>query len=167
MDRTTADLPVIIDLASEYRYRKPSVFGQSAMLVISQSGESLDTLMALRHGKELGLNTNAIVNVEGSTIDREVDYSLYTRVGAEIGVASTKSFTSQLVILFLIAVALGKKFNNITTDQIQKICLNILALPSAIAQMLNMENEIKLVAQNIKNAKSIIFLGEDFYILLH
>ena len=154
-----ADLPVIIDLASEYRYRKPSVFGQSAMLVISQSGESLDTLMALRHGKELGLNTNAIVNVEGSTIDREVDYSLYTRVGAEIGVASTKSFTSQLVILFLIAVALGKKFNNVTTDQIQKICLNIQALPSAIAQMLNMENEIKLVAQNIKNAKSIIFLG--------
>ena len=154
-----ADLPVIIDLASEYRYRKPSVFGQSAMLVISQSGESLDTLMALRHGKELGLNTNAIVNVEGSTIDREADYSLYTRVGAEIGVASTKSFTSQLVILFLIAVALGKKFNNITTDQIQKICFNILALPNAIAQMLNMENEIKLVAQNIKNAKSIIFLG--------
>ena len=154
-----ADLPVMIDLASEYRYRKPSVFGQSAMLVISQSGESLDTLMALRHGKELGLNTIAIVNVEGSTIDREVDYSLYTRVGAEIGVASTKSFTSQLVILFLIAVALGKKFNKITTDQIQKICFNILALPNAVAQMLNMANEIKLVAQNIKNAKSIIFLG--------
>ena len=64
------------------------------MLVISQSGESLDTLMALRHGKELGLNTNAIVNV-GGTIDREADYSLYTRVGTEIGVASTKSFTSQ------------------------------------------------------------------------
>ena len=154
-----ADLPVMIDLASEYRYRKPSVFGQSAMLLISQSGESLDTLMALRHGKELGLNTIAIVNVEGSTIDREVDYSLYTRVGAEIGVASTKSFTSQLVILFLIAVALGKKFNKITTDQIQKICFNILALPNAVAQMLNMANEIKLVAQNIKNAKSIIFLG--------
>ena len=154
-----ADLPVMIDVASEYRYRRPSVFGQSAMLVISQSGESLDTLMALRHGKELGLNTIAIVNVEGSTIDREVDYSLYTRVGAEIGVASTKSFTSQLVILFLIAVALGKKFNKITTDQIQKICFNILALPNAVAQMLNMANEIKLVAQNIKNAKSIIFLG--------
>ena len=154
-----AGLPVIIDLASEYRYRKPSVFGQSAMLVISQSGESLDTLMALRHGKELGLNTNAIVNVEGSTIDREADYSLYTRVGTEIGVASTKSFTSQLLILFLIATALGKKFNNITTDQIQNICFNILSLPNAIAKMLNMENEIKLAAQNIKNAKSIIFLG--------
>ena len=154
-----ADLPVIIDLASEYRYRKPSVFGQSAMLVISQSGESLDTLMALRHGKELGLNTNAIVNVEGSTIDREVDYSLYTRAGAEIGVASTKSFTSQLVVLFIIAVALGKKFKNLKVEQVQKIFAYIHSLPSAIAQVLNMENEIKSVAQNIKNAKSIIFLG--------
>ena len=115
-----ADIPVIVDLASEYRYRKPSIFGQSSMLVISQSGESLDTLMALRYGKELGLKTNAIVNVEGSTIDREVDNSLYTRVGPEIGVASTKSFTSQLVILFLIAVGLGKKFNNLKTLQIEK-----------------------------------------------
>ena len=154
-----ADLPVIIDLASEYRYRKPSVFGQSAMLVISQSGESLDTLMALRHGKKLGLSTNAIVNVEDSTIDREVDYSLYTRVGAEIGVASTKSFTSQLIILFIMAVALGKKFNNLKTNHIQNICSYIHALPGAIAQMLNMENEIKFISQNIKNAKSIIFLG--------
>ena len=154
-----ADLPVIIDLASEYRYRKPSVFGQSAMMVISQSGESLDTLMALRHGKELGLNTNAIINVEGSTIDREVDYSLFTKVGAEIGVASTKSFTSQLVILFIIAVALGKKFNNLKISQIKKILSYVHTLPSAIAQMLSMENEIKSIAQNIKNAKSIIFLG--------
>ena len=154
-----ADLPVMIDLASEYRYRKPSVFGQAAMLVISQSGESLDTLMALKHGKELGLKTNAIVNVEGSTIDREADFSLYTRAGVEIGVASTKSFTSQLVVLFIIAIALGKKFKNFKSSQIQKYINHIHALPSAIAQMLNMEKEIKSVAQNIKNAKSIIFLG--------
>ena len=154
-----ANLPVIVDLASEYRYRKPSVFGQSSILVISQSGESLDTLMALRHGKDLGLNTNAIVNVEGSTIDREVDYSLYTNVGAEIGVASTKSFTSQLVILFMIAIALGKKFNNLKLNEIKKICAYINMLPSAIAQMLEIEDKIKHIAQNIKNSKSIIFLG--------
>ena len=154
-----ADIPVIVDLASEYRYRKPSIFGQSSMLVISQSGESLDTLMALRYGKELGLKTNAIVNVEGSTIDREVDYSLYTRVGSEIGVASTKSFTSQLVILFLVAVALGKKFNNLKTPQIEKKCQFMNLLPSAIANMLETENQIKLIAKNIKNAKSVIFLG--------
>ena len=154
-----ADLPVIVDLASEYRYRKPSIYGQSSMLVISQSGESLDTLMALRQGKDLGLKTNAIVNVEGSTIDREVDYSLYTRVGAEIGVASTKSFTSQLIILFMIAIALGKKFNNLKPNEIKKICNYINMLPSSIAQMLSIEDKIKLIAQNIKNAKSIIFLG--------
>ena len=154
-----ADIPVIVDLASEYRYRKPSIFGQSSMLVISQSGESLDTLMALRYGKELGLKTNAIVNVEGSTIDREVDYSLYTRVGPEIGVASTKSFTSQLVILFLIAVGLGKKFNNLRTPQIEKKCQFMNLLPNAIANMLETENQIKLIAKNIKNSKSVIFLG--------
>ncbi len=154
-----ADIPVIVDLASEYRYRKPSIFGQSSMLVISQSGESLDTLMALRYAKELGLKTNAIVNVEGSTIDREVDYSLYTRVGSEIGVASTKSFTSQLVILFLIAVSLGKKFNNLKTPQIEKKCQFMNLLPNAIANMLETENQIKLIAKNIKNAKSVIFLG--------
>ncbi len=154
-----ANLPVIVDLASEYRYRKPSVFGQSSMLVISQSGESLDTLMALRHGKELGLNTNTIVNVEGSTIDREADYSLYTRAGSEIGVASTKSFTSQLAVLFIIAVALGKKFNNLKLSQMTKICKLINMIPSALAQMLKIEGEIKKIAQNIKNSKSIIFLG--------
>ena len=154
-----ADIPVFVDLASEYRYRKPSIFGQSSMLVISQSGESLDTLMALRYGKELGLKTNAIVNVEGSTIDREVDYSLYTRVGSEIGVASTKSFTSQLIILFLIAVGLGKKFNNLKAPQIEKKCKFMNLLPSAIANMLETENQIKLIAKNIKNAKSVIFLG--------
>ena len=99
-----ADIPVLVDLASEYRYRKPSVFGQTSILVISQSGESLDTLMALRYGKELGLTATAIVNVIGSTIDREADYSLHTKAGPEIGVASTKSFTSQLIVLFLIAV---------------------------------------------------------------
>ncbi len=154
-----ADIPVIVDLASEYRYRKPSIFGQSSMLAISQSGESLDTLLALRYGKELGLKTNAIVNVEGSTIDREVDYSLYTRAGPEIGVASTKSFTSQLVILFLIAVGLGKKFNNLKTLQIEKKCQYMNLLPSAIAKMLEIESEIIKIAKNIKNSKSVIFLG--------
>ena len=154
-----ADIPVIVDLASEYRYRKPSIFGQSSMLVISQSGESLDTLMALRYGKKLGLKTNAIVNVEGSTIDREVDYSLHTSVGPEIGVASTKSFTSQLVILFLIAVGLGKKFNNLKTPQIEKKCQFMNLLPNAIVNMLETENQIKLIAKNIKNSKSVIFLG--------
>ena len=157
-----SDIPVIIDLASEYRYRKPSIFGQSSMLVISQSGESLDTLMALRYAKELGLNTNAIVNVEGSTIDREVDYSLHTRVGPEIGVASTKSFTSQLVVLFLIAIALGKRFNNLTLEKLENYVSYINMLPRAVAKMLELENQIIIIAQKIKNSNSVIFLGRGY-----
>ena len=154
-----ADIPVNIDLASEYRYRSPSIFGQSSMIVISQSGESLDTLMALRHGKKLGLKTNAIVNVEGSTIDREADYSLYTRVGPEVGVASTKSFTSQLAVLFLIALSLAKKFNKLNSNELKQKSLYLNMLPRAIAKMLELEEKIKLIAQRIKNSKSIIFLG--------
>jgi glucosamine--fructose-6-phosphate aminotransferase (isomerizing) len=157
-----ADVPVIVDLASEYRYRKPSIFGQSSMLVISQSGESLDTLMALRYAKKLGLKTNAIVNVEGSTIDREVDYSLHTRVGPEVGVASTKSFTSQLVILFLIAITLGKKFNNLKLPKIESYVSFLNKLPRAISRMLELESQIITVAQAIKNSNSVIFLGRGY-----
>src|SRR6056300_1353237 len=154
-----ANIPVIIDLASEFRYRNPSIYGQNSILVISQSGESLDTLMALRHGKTLGLKTNAIVNVEGSTIDREADYSLYNRVGPEVGVASTKSFTSQLSVLFMIALALGKKFNELNLQEINEKTQYLNMLPTAIARMLEIEEEIKLIANKIKNAKNMIFLG--------
>jgi len=113
----------------------------------------------MRHGKSLGLSTNAIVNVEGSTIDREADYSLYTRVGPEVGVASTKSFTSQLGVLFLLALALGEKFNKLNPNIIKQKAQYLNMLPSAIAKMLEIEEEIKLIAHKIKNAKSIIFLG--------
>ncbi len=157
-----ANIPVTVDLASEYRYRKPCIFGQKSILVISQSGESLDTLMALRYAKELGLRTSAVINVEGSTIDREVDYSLHTRVGPEIGVASTKSFTSQLVVLYLIAITLGKRFNDIKQDVIEKHLKFINMLPRAIAKMLELENKIISIAQIIKNSNSVIFLGRGF-----
>ena len=157
-----ADIPVIVDLASEYRYRKPSVYGQSSMIVISQSGESLDTLMALRYAKELGLTTNAIVNVIGSTIDREADYSLHTNVGPEIGVASTKTFTSQLIVLFLIAISLGRRFKNLDPNKVIEYTKYLNMLPLGIAKMLQLENEIISLAQNIKNSKSVIFLGRGY-----
>jgi glucosamine--fructose-6-phosphate aminotransferase (isomerizing) len=157
-----ADIPVIVDLASEYRYRKPSVYGQSSMIVISQSGESLDTLMALRYAKELGLTTNAIVNVIGSTIDREADYSLHTNVGPEIGVASTKTFTSQLIVLFLIAISLGRRFKNLDPNKVIEYTKYLNMLPLGIAKMLRLENEIISLAQNIKSSKSVIFLGRGY-----
>ena len=157
-----ADIPVIVDLASEYRYRKPSVYGQSSMIVISQSGESLDTLMALRYAKELGLTTNAIVNVIGSTIDREADYSLHTNVGSEIGGASTKTFTSQLIVLFLIAISLGRRFKNLDPNKVIEYTKYLNMLPLGIAKMLQLENEIISLAQNIKSSKSVIFLGRGY-----
>ena len=157
-----ADIPVIVDLASEYRYRKPSVYGQSSIIVISQSGESLDTLMALRYAKDLGLTTNAIVNVIGSTIDREADYSLHTNVGPEIGVASTKSFTSQLIVLFLIAISLGRKFENLDPNKVTQYTQYLNMLPLGIAKMLQLEDKIISLAQNIKNSKSVIFLGRGY-----
>ena len=157
-----ADIPVIVDLASEYRYRKPSVYGQSSMIVISQSGESLDTLMALRYAKELGLTTNAIVNVIGSTIDREADYSLHTNVGPEIGVASTKTFTSQLIVLFLIAISLGRRFKNLDPNKVIEYTKYLNMLPLGIAKMLQLEDEIISLAQNIKSSKSVIFLGRGY-----
>jgi glucosamine--fructose-6-phosphate aminotransferase (isomerizing) len=157
-----ADIPVIVDLASEYRYRKPSVYGQSSMIVISQSGESLDTLMVLRYAKDLGLTTNAIVNVIGSTIDREADYSLHTNVGPEIGVASTKSFTSQLIVLFLIAISLGRKFKNLDLKKVTQYTEYLNMLPLGIAKMLQLEDKIISLAQNIKNSKSVIFLGRGY-----
>ena len=157
-----ADIPVIVDLASEFRYRKPSVYGQSSMIVISQSGESLDTLMALRYAKDLGLTTNAIVNVIGSTIDREADYSLHTNVGPEIGVASTKSFTSQLIVLFLIAISLGRKFKNLDPKKVTQYTEYLNMLPLGIAKMLQLEDKIISLAQNIKNSKSVIFLGRGY-----
>ena len=154
-----ANIPVSIDIASEYRYRTPSALGQNCIFVISQSGESLDTLMAMRYAKKLGLHTNAIVNVSGSTIDREADFSLNTNVGPEISVASTKSFTSQLIILFLIAISLGKKFNHIHYDQYVKY-LNM--LPLAISKMLKLESQIISLANKIKNETNVIFLGRGY-----
>ena len=120
------------------------------MLVISQSGESLDTLMALRYAKDLGLTTNAIVNVIGSTIDREADYSLHTNVGPEIGVASTKSFTSQLIVLFLIAISLGKKFKNLDPNKCIEYTDYLRMLPLGIAKMLKLEEEIMLLGSKYK-----------------
>jgi glucosamine--fructose-6-phosphate aminotransferase (isomerizing) len=122
----------------------------------------LDTLMALRYGKELGLTATAIVNVIGSTIDREADYSLYTKAGPEIGVASTKSFTSQLIVLFLIAISLGQKFNNINANKVNKIKEYLNMLPLALANMLKLEDQIIALSQQIKNSKSVIFLGRGY-----
>ena len=92
-------IPVNVEIASEFRYRKPFIDPKGLVFTISQSGESIDTLMAMRHAQKFGVKSVAIINSIGSTIDRESNFSLYTRAGAEIAVASTKAFTSQCIIL--------------------------------------------------------------------
>ncbi len=152
-------IPVNIDLASEYRYRNPVSTNFSTMIVISQSGESIDTLMAMREAKKLNLTTTAIVNVEQSTIDREADYSIYTNVGPEIGVASTKSFTSQLTVLFMLALKIAKEINTIKEDDYQKYVSSIKTLPSFLSRFLQLNDQVIDVANQIKHTKNIIFLG--------
>ncbi len=152
-------ISVNVDLASEYRYRSPVTSSFSSMLVISQSGESIDTLMAMREGKKSNLKTCAIVNVDQSTIDREADHTIYTRVGPEIGVASTKSFTSQLIVLLMLALKLAKKLNKINMKQYLKFVDDIKVLPSTLSKILKLNDKVIDVSQKIKNAKNVLFLG--------
>ncbi len=153
---------VSVELASEYRYRSPSNSGLSSMIVISQSGESIDTLMAMREAKKLKLKTTAIVNVEGSTIDREADYTLYTRVGPEIGVASTKSFTSQLTVLFLLALKLANENKSINFKEYHDLIKYIKYLPTALSKCLKINDQIIEIAQKIKNTSNTLFLGRGY-----
>ena len=159
-----ANISVSVELASEYRYRKPASAGFSSMIVISQSGESIDTLMAMREAKKLNLKTTAIVNVEGSTIDRESDYSIYTRVGPEIGVASTKSFTSQLTVLFLIAIKLASENKSINNREFETFLKFTKSLPNSLSKCLKINHQVIEIAQKIKNTSHTIFLGRgDLY----
>ena len=153
------NLNVSVEIASEYRYRNPSVDGFSTAIAITQSGESLDTLMALRHASENGLKTIAIVNVLESTIAREVDFILPTRAGPEIGVASTKSFTSQLIVLLSLAVSLGKIRGILKDKDLLEIKEKILSLPRTIGETLNLFEEIKVIANKVSQSNSCLFLG--------
>ena len=157
-----ARVSVEVDISSEFRYRETPLPKDGLTLFISQSGESIDTLMAMRQAKKLNLKTTAIVNVEGSTIDREADYSLYTRVGPEIGVASTKSFTSQLTVLFLIAIKLANENKTINHKEYQSFIKLTKSLPNSLSKCLKMNDEIIDIAQKIKNTSNTIFLGRGY-----
>ena len=151
-------IPVNVEIASEYRYREPFVDSKGLIISISQSGESIDTLMAMRYAKQFGVRSVSIVNNIGSTIDREADFSLYTRAGAEIAVASTKAFTAQLIVLLSIAIALAEK-NKLSISEIKQIKSNLFKIPGAVAKVLNLESKITEVANTITKCKSCLYLG--------
>ncbi|MCE2517245.1 MAG: glutamine--fructose-6-phosphate transaminase (isomerizing) [Alphaproteobacteria bacterium] len=154
-----ADLPVVTEIASEFRYRNPSVRHLDMAMGISQSGESLDTLMALRYAAEQGLKTLGLVNVAESTIARETDLQLLTRAGPEIGVASTKSFTAQLAVLLGLAAELGQKRGVLSADDAAKIHADLASLPRLMGAAMNSFDDIRPFISQLARAQSCLFLG--------
>lgn len=156
-----AGIPTEVDYASEFRYRHAILNPQTAVLAISQSGETADTLAALKEAKEKGCLTLGIVNVVGSSIARTTDAGIYNHIGPEVAVASTKAFTSQLTILALLAVKLGRQ-RNMPLAMGQKILKELELLPEKIRQILEQADLIKQVAEKYYQASNFAFLGRKY-----
>jgi glucosamine--fructose-6-phosphate aminotransferase (isomerizing) len=154
-------IPVEVDVASEYRYRNPIVRENDLIIVISQSGETADTLAALRIAKKHGARTLGIVNVLGSTITREGDATLYTHAGPEIGVASTKAFTSQLAAIYLLGLTFARYRNSASNELIKEISKELLALPQKIETILKTEDIIKKCATIYHKCEDFLYLGRN------
>lgn len=154
-----AKIPVEVEYASEFRYRDPIVDDGTIVIAISQSGETADTLAALREAKKKGAKIISIVNVKGSSIARESDSVIYTRAGPEIGVASTKAFTSQLVILYLITVYLGKIKGVLPEKQVRNRIRDLRKIPLQMQSVLEEKEYIKLHAKKFYEKKNALYLG--------
>jgi len=154
-----ARLPVEVDIASEFRYRNPILEKDHLVEVISQSGETADTLAAQREARGRGIKTIAICNVVGSMITREAQGVIYTHAGPEIGVASTKAFTAQIAALFLQALHLGLLRGTLTPDESKEHIKNLLHLPTQIEQALSKDAEIEEIAKDYFRAPDFLYLG--------
>ena len=153
------NIPVTVDIASEFRYKNPIIDKNTLCIFISQSGETADTIAALKLSKSKGATTLAISNVIGSSITREADYSIYTHAGPEIAVASTKAYTSQLILLDILAIYFAEVLESTPISELSKIKKEILNLPSKIEDTLNCASEIKNFANEIYQEKDVFFLG--------
>ncbi len=154
-----ARIPVEVDLASEFRYRNPILEEGAMVVVISQSGETADTLAALRESKARGFKILGIVNVVGSSIAREADNVMYTWAGPEIAVATTKAYSAQLVALYLLAMKLGKVRGKIDDRTFQELLGDLRCLPDQIELLLNNKNKIQRFANRYIGAKDVFFIG--------
>ena len=154
-----ADLPVITEIASEFRYRNPSLRNTGLAIGISQSGESLDTLMALRYASEHGVETMGIVNVPESTIARETDCQLLTRAGPEIGVASTKAFTAQLTVLLAMAAGIGHARGTMDDAGVARVRSALESLPRLVGEALGGFKTLAPMVSRLSRARSCLFLG--------
>ncbi len=154
-----ANISVDVELASEYRYREPSVDANTLVIPISQSGETMDTLMAMRYARSKGARVFAVCNTNGSTIPRESDAVLYTHAGPEIAVASTKAFLTQLIAMYLIALHLGRVRGSLTQAQHEEIIGHLAELPGKIEQVLETVEPLRALTREFKEASSMLFLG--------
>jgi glucosamine--fructose-6-phosphate aminotransferase (isomerizing) len=146
-------------MASEFRYRDPIIDRQTLVIAISQSGETMDTLMALRHAREQGARVLAICNTNGSTIPRESDAVLYTRAGLEIAVASTKAFLTQVVACYLVALYLGQVRGTQWGDEVSANVAALADLPGKVDQVLETMQPVRELAKELAAAPSVLFLG--------
>ena len=153
-----ARIPVEVEYASEFRYRNPVLEDGTLVLAISQSGETADTLAALREAKHRGISTMGIVNVVGSTIARETDYGIYLHAGPEIGVASTKAFTSQLVALALVTLNIGRR-RHLSVVQGGGIVRALKELPAQVEKVLELDAQIRGLAEAYADARNFLYLG--------
>ncbi len=156
-----ANLPVEVEYASEFRYRNPIIYKDDLVIAISQSGETADTLAAVKEAKQKGATVVGVVNVVGSTIARATDAGVYIHAGPEIGVASTKAFTSQITVLLLIALKLGR-MNQLSKQSAIQISKELQNIPNKINKILEQFEVIKEIATHFVNTKNFLYLGRGF-----
>ncbi len=154
-----ANIPVETDIASEFRYSEPFVDENTLLILVSQSGETADTLAALRYAKQKGARILSITNVVGSSIARESDDVFYTWAGPEVAVASTKAYTTQIVALVMIALNMAIKKNTISLEEYQQILGEMKLLPEKVEQILEKTDETQSIGEKIKNKQSLFYLG--------
>jgi glucosamine--fructose-6-phosphate aminotransferase (isomerizing) len=152
-------IAVDVELASEYRYRQPSIDKKTLVIPISQSGETMDTLMAMRYAKDKGATIFSVCNTNGSTIPRESDAVLYTHAGPEIAVASTKAFATQLIAMYLIGLEIGKQLKVVKKELVKEIIQELSELPAKVEQVLETVEPLRELTRTLKDSQSILFLG--------
>ena len=154
-----AGIPTDVELASEFRYRKPVLSKKTLVITISQSGETMDTLMALRHAKNLGASVISICNTIGSTIPRESDAVIYTHAGPEIAVASTKALLTQIVALQILALSMGEKRKVLSPSQLTELISEMQSLPNKVEEILETVEPLRAMTRGFKDSTSVLFLG--------
>ena len=152
-------IPTEVELAHEFRYRDPIVNEKTLVVALSQSGETMDTLMAVRHARQQGAKVIAICNTQGSSIPRESDAALYTHAGPEIAVASTKAFLAQITATYLLGLYLAQLRGNMFADEIQSVLAELRHMPDKVQNVIDEEDQVANLANSMKDAESVLFLG--------